>query len=273
MVATITALVFLGALLSPAAARVPDDGDWYADARFAFNLSLSRQSHADVYPGVSGIGDAERSTDWLARLRSRLQRHLGRWEEDHRFNVSHGRSDGDIIDDEIDVSSLIRWEVWPGSRTHYYGRARGRTNIDNFNQPTRGDLSAGLGRYWLDSERWGVLETLLGLRANRRWNTLPGAPPEDSEWDSFYEFYGEYEVEIREGVRYSTELELFTPTEDVQDYTLRWDGRVTVDLLGWVDLQYSYTTYYEREERTVATRSLTTVNIVYEWENREQQTD
>jgi putative salt-induced outer membrane protein YdiY len=254
-------LVFVSALLlvvcvgtGPLHAADTTSGQWRPDLKFSGSMTRIGGAHTTDYEGVSGISGTEDSLSWIARFNGRLRRDFRHFNQEHRLEMEYGRTDGEESQDIIDFNNILRYAIQ--DPTFMYGNARVRSSFDTFGHPTAFNGSAGLGTRFLDSDTYGLLELRTGPRTGREWNP-------SVEWDMFYELIVEYEKSFQSGSRFNSQLESFTLVEEPGDYTVRWENTLTASVNSWLDVEYNFTLYYEDPVGEVATKSISTVNLVY----------
>ncbi len=220
--------------------------------RAALSLTSISTAHQDSYEDVPGIAGEDRSS-WSSSINGRYRRATDNWNHEHRLRMQYGEIDGDRNEDEIDQSNIFRYML--SDEVFSFGSMRLRSVFNEFGHPTSMKNVVGLGVYFLDSETYGTLELRTGPRASRGWN-----PSED--WESLYELIVAYSFQFENG-EFLSEVESSMPTDDSDDYQVRWENNLTSELNRWLNINYRFTLYYENEVEEVATRSVATVNFVY----------
>ncbi|MFB6355179.1 MAG: DUF481 domain-containing protein [bacterium] len=230
------------------------DNNWKKKLRFEGTLTDISTSHTNDYQNVPGVSGTDQNLSWLAGINARFERKYQDFSQLHRFESKYGRTNGDESNDQINAESLLRWRFDPD--VFAFTRGQVRSEFDTFGHPTEGIASAGIGAYLLESDTYGELEIRTGPRVQREWN-----PSVESE--GFYEFEASYIKELESG-EFQSDLESFTPTDEPDDYTARWENLLTASVNSWVNIKYEFTMYYERPVGEVATKSLATVNVTYD---------
>jgi len=238
----------------PVATAAEEQADgWDKMLRATVSLTDVSSSRTDEYSEVAGVSGVESQTSWQTGLNGRFRRNYPTWNHEHRILMKYGKIDREVSDDEIDAISIGRYNLTDDVFTYASGRVR--SEFDTFGHPTTLDASGGLGIYLFDSEKYGEMEIRFGPRGNRKWN-----PSEN--WEGYKEFIAEY-MKRFEGGRFNSTLESYTPTDDSDQYTVRWENKLLASLNSWLDIEYSFLLYYEDEVGEVATKNVSHLNLVY----------
>lgn len=239
-----------------------DTTPWSKEARLGASFTEVATSRVVAYDDVTGLSGSEESVSWQANFDANFTREYNSFSQEHRINLKYGKVDGVENEDEIDLNNIARLNfVDP---TFGYGTARLRSEFDTFAHPANLNLSAGIGSRLLQSENYGKLETRTGPRLRRGWNP-------STDWETLYELILEYRLDFNQNNTFTSQLESYTTINDPNDYTVRWENYLTANLNSWLDLRYTFTLYYENPVGEVATKSVTTFNLVYHFYGESDQ--
>lgn len=229
-------------------------GEWEPSLKFSASMTSVGAAHTDNYPGVSGISGTEENFSWIAGFNGRMKREFQYFSQDHRLEMKYGKTDGEESQDEIDFNNIIRYSFY--KPTFVYGNARVRSSFDTFGHPTSFNSSLGVGTRMLDSDTYGILELRTGPRIGRDWNP-------HTDWEGLYELVMEYEKQFGGNSDFQSQLESYTLLDEPDEYTVRWENTLTASVNSWLDVEYNFTMYYEDVVGEVATKNVSTVNLVY----------
>ncbi|MGM0381530.1 MAG: DUF481 domain-containing protein [bacterium] len=233
--------------------RAAEEEAWEKMLRISASLTDVSSAHTDEYTNVTGVSTVEEKTSWLVGVNGRFNRDYKSWSQKYRFAMNYGKTDDEVSEDDIDASSIFRYNFT--EIVHGYGSARVRSEFDTFGHPTKAYGATGLGVYLFQSDKYGELDLRLGPRGQREWNP-------SVELEAYYEVISEYTKKL-EGGRFTSMLETYAPAEDAEKYTVRWDNKLIASLNSWLDIEYSFLLYYEDEIGETATKNVSHVNIVY----------
>lgn len=238
----------------PSTTPAADTAPWNKEGHLSASFTEVTTSRVEQYEDVTGLSETEESISWQVNVNANFERKYDTFSQEHRINLHYGQIDGVESEDEIDVSNIGRWELVVPAFA--YGTARVRSEFDTFAHPTVLSLSTGLGTRVLKTDGYGQFELRTGPRFAREWNP-------SVDWESLYEFILEYKLNFNETNTFSSQLESYTEFKRPEDYTVRWDNNLVASLNSWLDLRYTFTLYYENTVGEVATKSSSTLNLVY----------